>query len=331
MIATMGRRRTKNLDLPPRLHLSDGAYYYVTTSKPRRWIPLGKDRVAALVEWARIEGQRQPAEVGTLKAAWVKYEREVLPTKADRTQRDNRKEIEKLLAVFGAMQISAITPQMVRQYLDLRGQKAKIRATREKALLSHLINKAREWGLTESANPCVGIRGWAAKRDRYITDEEFSALYAAACQPLRDALDLALLTGQRPADVLKMDQTMVRDGAIWVRQGKTGKKLRILIQGQLASVIDRCKARAKTHAIASLYLLNNERGQRYTTAMLREDFEAARAAAKIPDIQFRDLRAKAATDSDSLEHAQSLLGHAGRAMTEHYVKDRAGDVVRPLR
>lgn len=33
----------------------------------------------------------------------------------------------------------------VRGYLDKRGLAAKARANREKALLSHMFNKAREW------------------------------------------------------------------------------------------------------------------------------------------------------------------------------------------
>ena len=330
-MAHMGRRRTTSHDLPPRLHLKHGGYYYVTTHTPRRWINLGKDRTAALVEWARLEGDKQPAETGTLAAAWKRYAREILPSKAQSTQHDNLREAEKLLAVFGSMQLADITPQHVRQYLDLRGQSAKIRATREKALLSHIFNQARGWGYTSAANPCSGIKGWTAKRDRYITDDEFKSLYSVASVPLRDALDLALLTGQRPTDVLKMDRTMVREGALWMRQGKTGKRLRILIEGELKAVVERCAERAKTHAVSSLYLLNNERGQRYTRSMLRLDFDEARAAAGIANVQFRDLRAKAATDTDSLEHAQRLLGHQGRAMTEHYVKDRAGDKVRPLR
>lgn len=330
-MASMGRRRTSHHDLPPRMHRKHGAYYYVTTDLPRRWINLGKDRTAALVEWARLQGEKAPSETGTLSAAWSRYARDVLPGKAESTQRDNRREAEKLIAVFGSMQLDDITPQHVRQYLDLRGQTAKIRATREKALLSHVFNQARAWGYTSAPNPCAGITGWTAKRNRYITDEEFQQLHAFASAPLRDALDLALLTGQRPADVLKLDRTMLRDGALWVRQGKTGKRLRILIEGELKAVIDRCMERSRAHPVASLYLLNNERGQRYTASMLRLDFEEARTAAGLPDVQFRDLRAKAATDSDSLEHAQRLLGHQGRAMTEHYVKDRAGDKVRPLR
>ena len=33
---------------------------------------------------------------------------------------------------------------IIREYLDIRGQTAKVRANREKALFSHIYNKARE-------------------------------------------------------------------------------------------------------------------------------------------------------------------------------------------
>ena len=44
----------------------------------------------------------------------------------------------------------------------------------------------------------------------------------------------------------------------------------------------------------------------------------------------RDLRAKAATDTEDLHHAQKLLGHTTRAMTEHYTRKRIGDTVKPV-
>ena len=42
-------------------------------------------------------------------------------------------------------------------------------------------------------------------------------------------MDLAYLTGQRVADVLKMDERDLRDGLLHVAQGKTGAKRRIEI------------------------------------------------------------------------------------------------------
>jgi DNA-binding HxlR family transcriptional regulator len=47
--------------------------------------------------------------------------------------------------------------------------------------------------------------------------------------------------------------------------------------------------------------------------------------------QFRDVRAKAATDIGDLAHSQKLLGHRYRDMTEHHVRQRRGERVRPLR
>lgn len=41
-------------------------------------------------------------------------------------------------------------------------------------------------------------------RDFYANDAVWSAVYAKAVDDVRDAMDLAYLTGQRPADVLVM-------------------------------------------------------------------------------------------------------------------------------
>lgn len=40
-------------------------------------------------------------------------------------------------------------------------------------------------------------------------------------------MDIAYLNGQRPADVLKMRCSDIRDGFLWVTQNKTGQKLRV--------------------------------------------------------------------------------------------------------
>ena len=52
-------------------------------------------------------------------------------------------------------------------------------------------------------------------------------------------MDLALLTEQRPADVLKIRRTDIRDGARWIVQNKTEARLDIEVTGDLADVIDR--------------------------------------------------------------------------------------------
>ena len=83
-----------------------------------------------------------------------------------------------------------------------------MRANREIALLSTMFTFAREWGLTDKANPCFGLRrNKETPRDYYAGEIVWNAVYDQAPQELKDAMDLAYLTGQRPADVLKVATT----------------------------------------------------------------------------------------------------------------------------
>jgi len=48
----------------------------------------------------------------------------------------------------------------------------KVRANREKALLSHIFNFARENGYTDTSNPCIGVKGKKENaRTRYVEDD----------------------------------------------------------------------------------------------------------------------------------------------------------------
>ena len=103
---------------------------------------------------------------------------------------------------------------------------------------------------------------------------------AAACVELQDAMDLNYLTGQRPADVLKMRFADIKDGALEVQQGKTTKKLRILLEsgGQrtgLGRLIDRVRGRA----VSSLFIVATPAGKPLSRWTLRTRFDAARRAA----------------------------------------------------
>ena len=225
--------------------------------------------------------------------------------------------------------IESIKPHHVRAYLDKRGESAKARANREKALLSHIINKAREWGYTDAPNPCQGVKGFKESgRDRYVTDVEFQAVWEKAGQTLCDAMDLALLTGQRPADVLKIQRGDIHDGALWIVQNKTGAKRAIEVTGELAALIERINAQPRERL--SAWLIQDDGGQPLGTFAMCSGFDKARKAAGV-SFQFRDLRAKAATDTCDLAHSQKLLGHRNRKMTEQYVRSRIGERVQPLR
>lgn len=177
----------------------------------------------------------------------------------------------------------------------------------------------------------------------------YQTVLTEANAPTRDAMELAYLTGQRPADVLKLARTDICDGAIGLQQNKTNKRLRIAIEGQLAELIERLtKPAAKPGKVRSLTLICSERGEALTALALRFRFEKAREkAAQVakergqPDLgsaietfQFRDLRAKAGTDKEEKEGmaaAKDQLGHADEKMTQRYVRHRKGKLVTPTR
>ncbi len=325
----MGRRRQSNFDDPPRFHRKGKVWYHVSGSKPRVWSKLSADRAEALRLWAQLEGVREDDSTKLFSVIVKRYVREVYPTKAVRTRKDNDKELVHLVRVFGHMPIDSIMPVHIRQYMDLRGEVAKVRANREKALFSHIYNKAREWGYTNAQNPCQGVKGFKETgRTRYVTDEEFARVRAHAHHTVVDAMDIALLTGQRPADVLKIKCADIRDGALWIVQNKTGARIGIEITGELAAVIARISDRPR-RAI-SPYLIQDENGQPLTYFAMRSRFDKARELAGV-SFQFRDIRAKAATDTGDLAHSQKLLAHKNREMTEHYIKARLGERVKPLR
>lgn len=347
----MGRKPTKQ-GAVPRLRARTQksgrvCYYYDHGGKPRKESPLGSDYGLAIQKWAEIEHANKVPPQAVLTFRWVaaQYmhaaENGLLPRdKATRTLADNRREVLKLLDFFDDPPgpLDAIKPVNVRQYLTWRtaGGKAQVRAKREKALLSVIWNFARDRGYTEKSNPCAGIKGKKeVGRKVYVEQEQYEAIWGHADDTLRDAMDLAYLTGQRPADVLRMAETDLRDGSLAVRQGKTGERLRIAVSAELQAVIDRCKGRKAGFKVHSTRLVVNRYGRPIGTHAISVRFKAACDKAKVVGIQFRDLRAKAGTDkaesTGDARQAQKQLGHSSVVTTEGYLRNRRGAKVTPTR
>jgi integrase len=111
--------------------------------------------------------------------------------------------------------------------------------------------------------------------------------------------------------------------------------LRQLVEGELQSPPERVAACKRGYVVRSTALVVVDAGQRLTVGPLRSRFDDARERAGEARalFQFRDLRGKAGTDKTDLagdiRQAQKQLGHASVTMTEHYVRARRGDVVKP--
>jgi integrase len=361
----MGRKPTKNSNLPPRMRAraqrSGKVYfYYDTGDKPRREIPLGSDYVEAVRKWSvlEIDTKVDPSKLVTFRYACEIYQKKYLPANKRKTRIEKLRQLETLYLFFDnpPAPLDDIKPIHIRQFMDWRikltqdnmrkdgkpvaGHEGEVAANREKALISHVWNAARDSGLTDKANPCAGIKAYKESgRDVYVYDDMYSAVWKVADIPLQEAMDLTYLSGARPADVLKIDERDLREGSIEVQQNKTTQKQRIAIEGELAVLVDRILKRKRSISgpVVSTRLLVNEAGQPLTYYALRSRFDKARDTASIQKsaFQFRDLRAKAGTDktdsSGDIRQAQKQLGHASLTMTEHYVRKRRGDKVTPTK
>lgn len=388
----MGRKPSRWSNLPkgmrarPRANLVH--YYLDTGAKPRREIPLGSDYVQAVAKWAELTSKPAPpapdapitfVDVVSGRGACDGYRKDVLPTKAPRTQQDNEKELAWLLKFFGdpPAPLDSIEPAHIKQYLRWRVKAAKaaaealnekrraakrpeqpiapdlghVRANREAALFSHIWNYAREEGLTKLPNPCAGVGKYEEDgRDAAPDAVLVGRVLEEADQPLQFAMRLADIIGQRPADVRRCSETDIEGevpgGVLKVRQGKTGAKLRIVIAGDLADLlleiraykrqIAAQRAEAGKPVVHTMALLVNERGQALTYNMLRKRFdEARRRSGVVKDLfQFRDFRAKVATETDEAvgtRAAQALLGHTTEGMTATYIRHKVGKKVTPIR
>ncbi|MEB0968310.1 tyrosine-type recombinase/integrase [Citrobacter braakii] len=153
-----------------------------------------------------------------------------------------------------------------------------------------------------------------------------------------NALQLALVTGQRLSDILAMKFRDVRDGYLWIVQGKTGNKIALpltlhcdAVGLSLENVINQCRDRA-----LSPYLVHHTR----TTATIKSGgtinkatastmFARCRDAAGITPpkgktpVSFHEQRSLAERlYSAQGINTQELLGHKSAKMTETYHDER---------
>lgn len=308
----MGRRRKHRKDLPERVYHRHGTYYFVDAAG--KWHRLAKTFQDAMVAYAGLNSTRGP--LATLGKIMDKYQAEILPTKALRTQRGYLADMRPLRAAFGQMRPGDLTPTDIYAYMD---ERPRVAANREKSLLSTVYNHAIRWGAA-SENPCrLVTRNTERPRDRYVTDDEFWAVYDMAAPIIQSAMMLSVLTGLRLGDLLRLRLSDCRDDGIVVHTAKTGKSLLFAWTPELEAAVK--AARAVERRAAGLYVIATRTGQRYTPsgfASLWQRLMRSYAASGGERFQFRDLRAKAASDHPD----GRLLGHMSEATLHRHYRRR---------
>ena len=334
----MGRKRTSGGSLPPNMYRQRNSFYFRSSLPPRKWVALGNELATALRNYQRVVdtalSEPLPA-IGVQSSITVAvqavrlfsdlvdwYFKEVVPFKRPRTQSDNKTESKLLLSVFGGVALINIRAADIRQYMHERGKTARTRANRELGLMRHMFNRAIALEIYGGSNPCEHVDKFVEKgRSRYVTDDELRAVWNAACQPLRDTLDLSYLLGQRPEDTRQFQVTHVQGESLRFIQSKTQKKVAVKIAGALQEAMAEILPRYRRPGV--MQLIVDENGMALTKDSLRGRFDRARKLAGV-DFQMRDLRAKSASDTVDIGDAQRRLAHSSVAMTERYRRAHIG-------
>ncbi|EEC0863908.1 tyrosine-type recombinase/integrase [Salmonella enterica subsp. enterica] len=241
------------------------------------------------------------------------------------TQSDYAKYARRVVKPFGKMKPSDIKPAHIRKYMDIRGQKSRVQANREKAFMSRVFRWGYERGLVD-LNPCQGVRQYTEQaRERYITDAEYNALYEVADDVVRVAMEIAYLCCARKADVLGLKASQIMPEGIFIRQGKTGVRQIKAWSPRLEAAVALAKSFPRDAKVVSTFIICQPSGDKYTASGLSNRWRLAktRAKEKYPaldfDFTFHDLKAKGISDLEgSLQEKQAISGHKNIGQTARY-------------
>jgi integrase len=312
-------RRKKDSPLPRRVYAKHGALWFVDRSN--KWHRLGPATMTLPAVLRAVAPFHDGGDDGLMSGLLSRYKREVLPSKAPKTVRDQLLELDRLGKVFGHMRPLDVEPSDCWGYYTARGSGSA--AHHEVRLLSNVFTWARRWGVV-TINPARGLGLKTPKpRTRYITDAEFLVVRELAPVMIGYAMDLALLTGLRQGDILSLERRHLTDQGIDIQTSKTGRKLVIEWNEEL---------RATTNAILREQpqfrraLICRRDGKAMTSSGFQTLWQRLMAAAtKKPEdgepllaerFTFHDLRAKNLSDEPTLQGAADRAGHADPRITQ---------------
>ncbi|HEO8956781.1 TPA: tyrosine-type recombinase/integrase [Enterobacter hormaechei subsp. steigerwaltii] len=319
------RKNPSDAILPPRVYRGKSKYeFHPATGGSINLCPL--DSPVSLI-WAKYEAALKVIEEkknlsGLIDDFFASADYHKL---GNETRKDYKKYSRKLIPVFGKMDPDSVKPQHIRQYMDKRGVAAPVQANREKAFLSRVYGWAYERGMVKG-NPCKGVRQFKEEeRERYVTDEEYYALYEVSPTVVKVAMELAYLCLARQGDVLAVQKTQLLQEGIFIRQGKTAAKQIKAWSERLLAAVELAKTLPLKNGISSVYLIHQFNGRRYTRDGFNSRWQQAKEEAQkkhphmLFDFTFHDQKAKGVSDLEgSLQEKQQISGHKTITQTARY-------------
>jgi integrase len=308
------------------VRLADGTkkiYWYAWRGGPRlRGEPGTPDFIASYNE---AVGQRTPTPEGKLQFLINKFQNSSdFRALRARTQADYIKQIKLIEQEFGDFPIKALAATETRGvFMDWRDKLA-LKSVRQAdyawTVLARVLSAAKNRGRI-TVNPCErGGRLYNGTRVDFVwTLDDEAAFLKHAPAHLHLPLLLALWTGQRQGDLLRLTWSAYDGSHIRLRQSKSVRKnarrpsvnVTIPVGAPLKAALD---AASKTKQ-SPIILLNSDR-RPWTPDGFRASWGKACKRAKIEEVTFNDLRGTAVTRlalvGCSEPEIASITGHSLR-------------------
>jgi integrase len=267
-------------------------YFYAWRGGPRiKGEPGSPEFIAA---YNAAVATKTPTPEGQLIALLQAYQRSTDFLKLrDRTRADYVKQIARIEQRLGDCPIRALAhPQTRGVFLEWRDElalKSERQADYTWTVLARVLSWAKGRGKI-TVNPCErGGRVYHGTRVDFVWSvEDEAAFLKHAPAHLHLPLLLALWTGQRQGDLLRLAWSAYDGTHISLRQSKTGARVKFPVGSPLKAMLD------ATHRKSPIILLTSE-GRPWTPDGFRASWGKACVKAGIAGLTFNDLRGTAVT------------------------------------
>jgi len=192
------------------------------------------------------------------------------------SQKTYRKALEPVLTAHGHRLVGDLETDKARKIVEDIGVRAPAMANLTRSVLMKLFNYAIDIGLRRD-NPFARVPRYKVGSHHTWTEDELLIYEARWPLGSRERLAYALLlyTTQRVGDAVRMRRSDVVNGALTIKQDKTGTELGIPLHPELLDAI-------KAGPSLGLYLIGDRTGRPITVARLSALVLAAAKAAGLP-------------------------------------------------
>lgn len=216
------------------LYKRNGVWFAIFTVRyKQKWVRIGRmSKTAASEVLKKLEQDRDKKKFGIIDEKLILFEdyaKEYLTfsktNKAKESYRRDTISMKNILPFFGSLFLPRLTSRLIEQYKIKRVGNVTPRTVNiELRCLSHMLNKAVEWGyIGESPFKNVKLLTHHKKPPRFLTKEEAAKLLEASSSWLKPILIVMLNTGIRDGERtrLRFDDLDFGNRRVLIRSEKT--------------------------------------------------------------------------------------------------------------